>query len=135
MLFGEAEPVGEQVRIGDSPFTVIGVLQPKIQNSSFSSRDEDRVFIPASTHAAIFGWRFVANLAYLAGVGVANIMYVVVRERTREIGVKLAVGGGLAGLAIAAVCAGILMAIGLVADILPARKAARLHPVESLRYE
>ena len=58
------DPVGEQVRIGDSPFTVIGVLQPKIQNSSYNSRDEDRVFIPASTHAAIFGSRFVSNLVY-----------------------------------------------------------------------
>ena len=46
VLFADADPVGEQVRIGDSPFTVIGVLQPKIQNSSYNSRDEDRVFIP-----------------------------------------------------------------------------------------
>ncbi|MXX55132.1 MAG: ABC transporter permease, partial [Gemmatimonadetes bacterium] len=64
VLFGDADPIGEQVRIGDSPFTVIGVLQPKIQNSSYNSRDEDRVFIPASTHAAIFGSRFVSNLVY-----------------------------------------------------------------------
>lgn len=121
----------------------------------------------------------------VAGVGVANIMYVVVRERTREIGVKLAVGarkrhivnqflfeailiavgGGLIGLGIASLlvvgidaipaddpamqyilnpklswpiaslCVGILMTIGLVAGLLPARKAAKLDPVESLRYE
>ena len=118
-------------------------------------------------------------------MGVANIMYVVVRERTREIGVKLAVGarrrhimsqfvfeailialgGGLAGLGIASlivvgvdsipstdqamqyilnpklslpiasICVGILVTIGLVAGLLPARRAAALDPVESLRYE
>ena len=116
----------------------------------------------------------------VAGVGVANIMYVVVRERTQEIGIKLAVGarrrhivgqflfeailiavgGGLLGLAVASLlvvgidsipsenpamqyilnpklslpiastCIGMLMAIGLVAGILPARRAARLDPVE-----
>ena len=122
----------------------------------------------------------------VAGVGVANIMYVVVKERTREIGIKKAVGaqrfhivaqfvfealliaftGGLIGLTvsalvvfgvdaiptegnpamqyianpklswpIASICMGILMTIGLAAGILPARRAAAVDPVESLRYE
>jgi putative ABC transport system permease protein len=122
---------------------------------------------------------------FVAGVGVANVMYVVVRERTQEIGVKLAIGarkrhirgqfifeslaislsGGLSGLLLAAGlvflidwlpvdnpamqyianpklswpisigCVSILVAIGLTAGYLPARRAANVDPVESLRYE
>ncbi len=121
----------------------------------------------------------------VAGVGVGNIMYVVVRERTREIGVKLAVGarrrhimaqfvfeavlicftGGFTGLLVGGTLVtgvarlpdtneamffianptlswpitlatvGILVGIGVMAGVFPARKAARLDPVESLRYE
>ena len=121
----------------------------------------------------------------VAGVGVANIMYVTVKERTREIGVKMAVGahkrhimaqfvfesllialgGGTLGLLFSALLVvavdsmpvgsqamefllnpklswpigfttvAILSAIGLTAGFFPARKAAQIQPIESLRYE
>jgi len=115
----------------------------------------------------------------VGGVGVASIMMVVVEERTREIGVKLAVGakrrqilfqffseslmiiimGGVMGFAASAFLIGvlpaekirdyvgvpqinplvgiatvlILLVIGTIAGIAPARKAASTNPIEALR--
>ena len=47
-LFGEASAVGEQVRVGKLPVTVVGVLQRKGQ-SPFGSDQDDVVFLPITT--------------------------------------------------------------------------------------
>lgn len=244
-LFQGADPVGQEVYVGATPFTVIGVLQPKTQNSSYQSRDQDRMFIPSTTYTSVFGDRYVSRILYqpadptqsevirasvsdvlaqrhqfdpadrdavyvwdtgenlkmfeylflgfniflgvvgsftliVGGIGVANIMYIVVRERTREIGLKRALGarridilgqiflettmivgiGAAVGMAISVgmvklaamlpieemvgtpqlsplvigstLC--LLAVVAFFAGLFPARRAANLDPVESLRY-
>lgn len=49
---------------------------------------QDKVFLGLNIFMGVVG----AMTLLIAGVGVANIMYVVVKERTREIGIKRAVG-------------------------------------------
>lgn len=64
LLFGDDDAIGETIMLGNSPFTVIGVMTPKTQNSSYSARDQDRAFIPASTFSTMFGTDRLNNIIY-----------------------------------------------------------------------
>ena len=72
----------------------------------------------------------------ISGIGIMNIMLVTVTERTREIGVRMAVGAARRDILRQFLLEAVLISLaGGLLSILPANRAARLNPAEALRYE
>jgi putative ABC transport system permease protein len=134
-----------------------------------------QTFGPISLVIASIGLFITGLSLFVGGIGIMNIMFVSVTERTKEIGIRKAIGakrrtiliqflveaaalcliGGLIGLAIAFplslivdqflptamplsvvfVSIVISLVVGVISGFLPAYRAARMDPVEALRYE
>lgn len=151
------EPVGTRIDIDGRRFTIVGVMRPKFQNSTYGGPDWDGTWIPLTTFEAMRNDRILDNLVakphtstqmermkvrmreviagrqgtdptdeeivnfwdtleqqtialnimvglqivlgiiggltlVVAGVGIANVMYVSVTNATRDIGIRMAVG-------------------------------------------
>lgn len=164
---------------------IIGVMRqvrkiPPGEDNDFEIFSNESLIREASNFTQYFKYgagviSFISLVA--AGVGIMNIMLVTVTERTKEIGIRMAIGakrsnilsqflfeaiflcqiGGVAGIILGIISGNLLgtvlntpvaipydwvvigmlicSAVGVLFGTYPAYKAARLNPIDALRYE
>ena len=87
-LFGEADPVGQSIRIKNVPFTVDGVLSPKGQSPSGQDQD-DVILIPISTAKRQVVGASQANARSVQSIMVQAVNAAAMDEAQREMGALL----------------------------------------------
>lgn len=157
---------------------ITNIMLKRYNEDDFSVIESTEILSAVSSIFAIMNLILVAIAAIsliVGGIGIMNIMYVSVIERTKEIGIRRAVGatrkdilfqfmseavilsliGGILGLSISflvvliiqrffpayinpesvLIALGISSSIGVFFGVFPASKAAKLSPIDAIRYE
>jgi putative ABC transport system permease protein len=170
--------VSDREKIPETITLIKDYLSSDLEEDEFSVIDQTKILETVNAILTILTYALTAIAAIsllVGGVGIMNIMFVSVVERTKEIGIRKAVGatsgnirsqflteavilslfGGILGVGFGVLGAeiasrwltttvtpssiilslGVCSLIGIIFGVAPAARAAKLDPVEALRYE